>query len=76
MNEFNKVHSFVERYFKEQLEEGRTVNEIVDMFRSVPLNGDLKMSGYTPLELRRHGQLVGSRYLLKQSQEKSLKAQL
>lgn len=62
---FNKVQVCVNNYFDNSLLNGQNLIEIVERFNEDPLPQDLLTSEFTPDELRRHGQLVGSKRLIK-----------
>lgn len=71
---FHDVQSCVENYFRMCLEQGQSINDITDTFRHDPLPRDLTQCGFGEKDLRRHGQLVSSRYLVQQHEEESRKA--
>jgi hypothetical protein len=67
MSKFGDMQKCIERYYEECLQRGMELIDILDEFREDPLPGDLVKCG-TPKEIRRHGQLVGTRYLISSRQ--------
>lgn len=70
---FTEINRFVNNYIEHELKQGRTLNEIIESFREVPLPYDLKASNYPTDELRRHGQLIVTRHILQDAEARSSK---
>jgi len=68
---FHEIQEHVEKYVEDCLANGQNLTDIVDSFRHDPLPVQLTTGDYTDDELKRHGQLVSTRYLLLE-REKSL----
>ena len=69
---FGKVEHWVNNYFTKNLQQGYTVREIMDSFRVNPLPVALTESGFSDYDLRRHGQLISTRYLIEENNKRSL----
>lgn len=65
-HDYPSLNRFVRKYFEDQIEQGRTVDQIIGNFRAMPLPGELKTSGFPPMQLRRHGQIVATEYKINQ----------
>ncbi len=70
---FEQVYNCVDRYFKDSLKQGRSVYEIMESFREDPLPVDLTMCKFPTEELRRHGQLVSTKYIIKEKHNECIK---
>lgn len=70
---FNEVQQCIKNYFDESLLRGLPLMAIVDSLKTGPLPVGLKHEcrNLTDDELRRHGQLVGSKYLLREYNQQS-----
>lgn len=72
---FKGVQQCVKEYFDMSLLQGRPLIAIVDSLKSGPLPEDLLNSrsckGISEREIRRHGQLVGTKYLIRQYNEQT-----
>lgn len=74
---FNQIQQCVKAYFDEALLQGRSLIEIVDALKSGPLPVDLlntrscKGIKLSEGDIRRHCQLVGTKYLIRQYNEQS-----
>jgi len=70
---FNEVHKCVKAYFDQALLNGQDLFSIIDGFKSGPLPIELRnsCSAFTDQEIRRHGQLVGTKYLIRHNDEQS-----
>lgn len=70
---FNEVQKCVKNYFDESLLRGLPLISVVDNFKNGPLPIEIKQTcpNVTDQELRRHGQLVGSKYLLREYNQQS-----
>jgi hypothetical protein len=72
---FNEVQQCVKAYFDELLLRGSPLIAIIDSLKSGPVPQDLLNSkscaGLTEQDIRRHGQLVGTKYLIRQNNEQS-----
>ena len=65
---FHDIQAHVERYVQDSLADHKSLESIVDSFKDNPLPAQLTKGDYTDAELRRHGQLVSTRYLIKNHQ--------
>lgn len=72
---FKEVHNCVKDYYDRTLLTGTPLIVILDAFKNGPLPIELRnhcsVSNVTDAELRRHGQLVGTKYLIRQTDEQS-----
>jgi hypothetical protein len=71
---FNEIQQCVKAFFDKSLQNGRSLIAIIDSLKSGPLPEDLLNSegpGLTESNIRRHGQLVGTKYLIRQYNEQS-----
>ena len=73
MHHFKQVYDCVENYFKTALNKGRTVSEIMNSFREDPLPVELTICNFRTDELRRHGQLVSTKYIVDQRRKESIR---
>jgi len=73
MSRFHELQRAVTEYFEACLTHGVPLMEVLDQFRHEVVPSDIKsqVADATPAEIRRHGQLVGTQYLLKQMEEQS-----
>ena len=55
----------VNDYFDYQLKQGFSVQEIIEAFTSPILPPQLKTCGFTEAQIRRSGQIVATRYIIK-----------
>lgn len=69
--QYEEVNKCVEDYFILLLKQGYSVIDIMESFRANPLHADLTSCKFPTEELRRHGQLVSSRYLIADMHKKS-----
>jgi hypothetical protein len=66
---FNEAQHHVKAYIDKSLMRGRPLIAILDDFKSGPLPQELRgINSDSEQEIRRHGQLVGTRYLIKQDE--------
>jgi hypothetical protein len=70
---FNEVQKCVKAYFDEALLNGRDLLSIIDGFKTGPLPIELRnsCSAFSEQEIRRHGQLVSTKYLIRHNEEQS-----
>jgi len=72
---FNEVQQCVKVYFNKAILQGLSLIAIIDGFRDGPLPKELlnnkTCSGLTEREIRRHGQLIGTKYLILQNNQQS-----
>ena len=68
---FNEVRECVEKYFALSFKQNLSIQEITQTFRENPLPSDLMDCGYPPRELRRHGQLLATKYLIQEHSHQS-----
>jgi hypothetical protein len=73
---FREVYECVDNYFKMSLKQGRSVLETMESFREDPLPADLTMCKFQEDEIRRHGQLVSTKYVIEAQQQESRKLPL
>lgn len=73
----SEIQKCVKSFFDKSLQQGYQLDEIIDMFKEGPLSQDLRecSSKINPVptdgQLRRHGQLIGTQYIIKRSNEQS-----
>lgn len=72
---YNEVQRCVKAFFDQSLLQGHPLIAIVDSFKGGPIPQDLLNSpsckGLSEREIRRHGQLVASKYLIKDHYQQS-----
>ena len=69
---FLEVEPAVKQYFRECLDAGEDLAAVVDRFRGdVPLPTALAGTQFEPATVKRVGQIVGTRLLIKQNKERS-----
>lgn len=72
---FNEVQQCVKAYFDELLLLDKPLIAIIDSLKSGPLPEDLRNSescaGLNEKVIRRHGQLVGTQYLIRHNDQQS-----
>ena len=68
---FQQVYECVEAYFRMSLNQGRSPMEVMESFREDPLPADLTRCKFPIDEIRRHGQLVSTKYLIAEQQKES-----
>lgn len=72
---FREAQQCVRDFFDEALLRGQPLISIVDGFKEGPVSDELRISckklGLTDNEIRRHGQIIGTRYLIRQYQQQS-----
>lgn len=68
---YTEIQTVVEKYFKEQLSKGVTINEIVQNLKSGPLPWELRKFDCPISSVRRAGQHVSTQYMLLQDGERS-----
>ena len=61
---FADIQKCVKDYYETCLQSGMSIVSVLATFREDPLPHDLVECGFTSNEIRRHGQLMGTRYLM------------
>ncbi len=68
---FMKIQKCVTEYFDKCISHGQEPIEIMEAFREDPMPEDILSCGFSSNEIKRHGQLVGSQYIIKQKQSRA-----
>lgn len=71
-----ELQKYISDFYQRKIQEGFKVNQIIDLFKDGPMVSELRNSGYEISQLRRYGQLVGTRYAIQQAENRSSVLQL